>query len=193
MKVKSVTYVGSFGYKQALPRPLGPEFVFIGRSNVGKSSLINTLVGRKNVARTSNTPGKTRTANFYTINDAFCFVDVPGYGYAQVSKSERAQSQKLIATYIATRKALAGVIQLLDVRHAPSAADRDTAEILSESGKALCLVFNKIDKIKRPVVDREIASHLQGLSVDGATVVVPFSSETGAGKRELWAWIQDRL
>jgi GTP-binding protein len=191
MKINTVTYLGSFAYAQEMPAPHGPEIVFLGRSNVGKSSLINTLVGRRNIARTSNTPGKTRTANYYSVNDAFCFVDMPGYGYAQVSKLERAQWQKLIAAYLAERKELRGIVQILDVRHSPSRDDRETAVAVGATGTRLCLVFNKIDKVKKTSVNQRIADHLSVLAVDPQTAVVPFSSETGEGKREMWAWISD--
>jgi GTP-binding protein len=193
MKIKQVEYIGSYGYEQPFPRPLGPEFVFVGRSNVGKSSVINTLVGRKNIARTSNTPGKTRTANFYGINDAFCFVDVPGYGYAKVSKVERARWRKLTDAYLESREVLRGVVLLLDVRHSPSVEDREVSSVLSQSDKPLCLVFTKVDKINKSRVDRQIAKHLQSLSVAGDTAVVPFSAEEGSGKGPLWGWIGELL
>ena len=191
MKIKTVKYLGSFGYAQPLPALQGPEIVFLGRSNVGKSSLINTLVARRNVARTSNTPGKTRTANYYQINEQFCFVDMPGFGYAKVAKSERAQWQKLIAGYLAERAELRGIVQLFDIRHSPSREDREAAVMVSETGKRLCLVFNKVDKVKRASVDQRIADHVSALAVDPHSAVVPFSSETGEGKREMWAWISD--
>ncbi|UCG51140.1 MAG: YihA family ribosome biogenesis GTP-binding protein [Candidatus Latescibacterota bacterium] len=191
MKIKSVTYLGSFGHEQPFPGARGPEIVFLGRSNVGKSSLINTLLGRRNIARTSNTPGKTRTANYYLVDERFCFVDMPGYGYAQRSKTERAQWKKLIRSYLEERDELRGIVQLLDVRHPPSDADKETARLARKTGKRVCLAFNKVDKIKKGSADVKIAGHLQMLAVAHDTAVVPFSSETGEGKRELWAWIAD--
>lgn len=193
VKIKDVAYLGSFGPSEPLPRERGPEIVFLGRSNVGKSSLINALVGKRNLARTSNTPGKTRTANYYRVNDEFCFVDMPGYGYAKVSKAERAQWRKLIALYIAERKTLAGVVHLLDVRHTPSDSDREWTSAVRTAGRRLCLAFNKVDKIRRGDVDRTIAGHLQRVTVHADTAVVPFSIKTGVGRRQLWAWIQDSL
>jgi GTP-binding protein len=189
VKVKSVSYMGSFGDGRSFPRPRGPEIAFMGRSNVGKSSLINTLLGRRNLARTSNTPGKTRTANYYLVNDAFCFVDMPGYGYAQVSKEERGKWRELIARYLGGRDVLRGVVQLLDVRHTPSDADRNMVLAIQDAGRAFCLAFNKVDKIGRGSVEKNIAEHLRALDVDEETAVVAFSSETGEGKRELWEWI----
>ncbi|MEJ2720109.1 MAG: ribosome biogenesis GTP-binding protein YihA/YsxC [bacterium] len=191
MKVRTVTYIGSFADGHPFPAPRGPEIVFLGRSNVGKSSLINTLVGRRGIARTSNTPGKTRTANYYLINEKIYFVDMPGYGYAQVSKQERARWQNLIAVYLAEREVLRGIVQLLDIRHAPSREDRETAATLRQTGRPVCLAFNKIDKVKKSSVDQRIAAHVLLLDVDPASAVIPFSSDTGEGKRELWAWISD--
>ena len=184
MRVSDVKYIGSFGYAQEFPQPAGPEFVFLGRSNVGKSSLINRLLGRKSVARTSNTPGKTRTANFYEINEGLRFVDVPGYGYAKVSRVERARWTKLIAQYLESRATLRGVIHLLDARHPPSADDRKTTERLAGSHRPVCIVFNKIDKLKPGLVDRRIAEHLQHLRATRDTAVVPFSAVSGAGARQ---------
>lgn len=193
MKTRSVTYTGSFASAEEFPKAVGPEFVFIGRSNVGKSAVINTLVGRKNIARTSNTPGKTRTANFYVVNEAFCFVDVPGDGYAKVAKTERAHWQKLTAKYIASRDVLAGIVHILDARHDPSKEDRETARVLREAGRPVCLVFNKVDKVKKRHVERQITESLQALEVDPRTAVVPFSAELGEGRGPLWAWIEELL
>ena len=193
MKIKTAEYVGSFVDPKSFPRDLGPEFVFLGRSNVGKSSLINTLIGRKDLARTSNAPGKTRTVNFYHINEKFCFVDVPGYGYAQVSKVERQEFRGMISGYLDKRKSLKGVVQLLDIRHPPSAEDRETSAALGESAKPVCLVFNKADKIKRHQVDRQIAAHLGDLPTDTGWGVVAFSAETHSGKGMLWSWIEAQM
>jgi GTP-binding protein len=193
VKIKDVTYIGSYASNEALPKALGPEVVFVGRSNVGKSTLINVLVGRRNIARTSNKPGKTRTANFYSVNEAFCLVDVPGYGYAKVSKTERARWHRLISGYLAERDSLAGVVQLLDIRHKPSAEDQSLSQILHELGKPVCFVFNKIDKVKKREIDPRIAGHLDVLTADAKDAVVAFSAETGSGKGAVWAWIDDVL
>lgn len=193
MKIKDVSYKGSFGHEQPFPEESGPEFVFVGRSNVGKSSLINALVNRKNIARTSNTPGKTRTANFYSINGRFLFVDMPGYGYAQVSKQERTRWQQLIANYLERRESLVGVVHLLDIRHKPSVADQETSKMLHASGRRVCVVFNKLDKVKAREIERNIASHLAVLAADKDTAVVPFSAQNGEGRQTLWSWISDCL
>ena len=190
MKIKDLKYIGSYASSQTLPKALGPEVVFVGRSNVGKSTLINALVGRRNIARTSNKPGKTRTANFYSVNETFCFVDVPGYGYAKVSKSERARWRRLIAGYLTSREPLVGVVQLLDIRHDPSTEDQNISEILHDVGKPVCFVFNKTDKVKTREIDSRIVSHLGALTTDERDGVIAFSAETGAGKKAVWAWIE---
>jgi GTP-binding protein len=193
VRVKSVAYIGSFADPEALPRTGWPEIAFVGRSNVGKSSLINTLLGRRGVARTSNTPGKTRTANFFVVNDALCFVDMPGYGYARVSKEERSKWQTLMGRYLAKRDTLRGVVHLLDVRHAPARSDIEFYDELLNAERARCLVFNKVDKISRGSVRQTIAGHLRVLEPGPETAVIAFSSETGEGKNELWSWITNNL
>ena len=193
VRVETVAYVGSFADPSSLPRTEWPEIAFVGRSNVGKSSLINTLLGRRGVARTSNTPGKTRTANFFVVNDALCFVDMPGYGYAQVSKDERSRWRTLIARYLADRETLRGVVHLLDVRHAPARSDVDFFLSLVDAARPCCLVFNKVDKLSRGRVRQTIAGHLRVLEPCPGTAVIAFSSETGEGKRELWSWITNNM
>lgn len=193
MKINSVSYVGSFGDAGSFPSRIYPEIAFVGRSNVGKSSLINSLVGRRNIARTSNVPGKTRTANWYLVNDAFCFVDMPGYGYAKVSRAERSKWRTLIGRYIDEREALRGVVHLLDVRHSPNDGDREMVFAVEKAGKRLCLAFNKVDKIGRGGVRGNIAEHLRALDVARGTAVVAFSSETGEGRDELWGWILESV
>lgn len=127
--------------------------------------------------------------NYYLVNDAFCLVDMPGYGFAQVSKEERGGWKRLIVGYLGQRKELCGVVQLLDVRHTPSDADRDLAALIEDTGKPLCLAFNKTDKLNRPMVGKSIAEHLRALDVAKDDAVVAFSSKSGEGKRELWTWI----
>jgi GTP-binding protein len=193
VRVASVAYVGSFADPGALPRAKWPEIAFVGRSNVGKSSLINTLLGRRGIARTSNTPGKTRTANFYVVNDALCFVDMPGYGYARVSKDERSRWRSLLERYVSRRDALRGVVHLLDVRHSPAASDIEFFAAISGAERPCCLVFNKIDKLGRGSLRQTITRHLRALEPGPGTAVIAFSAETGEGKRELWSWITDNL
>lgn len=193
MKITSVEFVGSFGYPHKLPREARPEVAFFGRSNVGKSSLINTLLGRKGVARISKAPGKTRSANFFRINERFHLVDMPGYGYAKVSKTEKARWTRIYDQYVSDETRRNGFIQLLDVRHDPSEADRESVSRLSAASRPLCLVFNKSDKIKSSQFDRRVREILSQLEADPDAVVVMFSSVTGQGKGELWSWITDVL
>lgn len=193
MVIKSVSLVGSFSDARGFPERGGPEIAFLGRSNVGKSSLINTLLGRRNVARTSNTPGKTRTANYYLVNGAFLFVDMPGYGYARVSKDERARWAALVSRYLAERATLCCAVHVLDSRRTPDVAEREAVASLQETGRRFCLAFNKIDKLTRGAVRKTISGHLCALEVSPDVAVVAFSSQTGEGKRELWRWLAESL
>jgi GTP-binding protein len=193
VKISDVEFIGSFGYPHKLPREARPEVAFFGRSNVGKSSLINTLLGRRGVARISKTPGKTRSANFFRINDRFHLVDMPGYGYAKVGKEERERWTKIFDQYARDDTRNNAIIQLLDIRHDPTQADRESVERLSGTERPLCLIFNKSDKVAKGQVDRRISEILRRLEASPRAVVMPFSSVTGQGKRELWGWITDIL
>jgi GTP-binding protein len=193
MKITSVEFIGSFGYPHKLPREARPEAAFFGRSNVGKSSLINTLLGRRGVARISKAPGKTRSANFFRVNERFHFVDMPGYGYAKVSKAEAARWTKIYEQYVLDDTRKNAFIQLLDVRHDPTEADKESVARLSATARPLCLVFNKSDKIKASQLERRTRHILSQLDADPGAAVVMFSSVTGHGKAELWSWIADVL
>ncbi len=170
-----------------------PEIAFFGRSNVGKSTLINTLLGRRQIARTSKTPGKTRSANYFLINHRFLFVDMPGYGYAKVSKAEKRRWMEIIDRYLESRTGAKGVVQLLDIRREPTPDDREMTMVLQRMGRKVCLVFNKIDKYKRSEIEKRIAENLRAIEVSGDAAVIPFSSVSGVGKRELWQWIEETL
>jgi GTP-binding protein len=193
MKVRDVEYIGSFGYPNKLPREQRPEVAMFGRSNVGKSSLINTLLGRRGVARISKTPGKTRSANFFKINDRFFLVDMPGYGFARASKTEIARWSKIFDQYVADLGRNNALVQLIDVRHDPTSADVDNVRRMSQTGRPLCLVFNKADKVKASQLRTRIGKSLSLLDVSGDAAVIAFSSVSGVGKRELWGWIADSL
>jgi GTP-binding protein len=193
MQVRSVEFVGSFGYPGTLPEDPRPEVALFGRSNVGKSSLINTLLGRLGTARISKTPGKTRAANYFRINDRFFMVDMPGYGYAKVSKAERERFRRLFEQYLEVPKANAALVQLIDARHDPTDLDVAGVERLIDTGRPLCLVFTKADKVSRGSLDKRVGAALRDLGARPDTGVVPFSSVTGQGKRELWAWIETVL
>ena len=166
------------------PDPKLPEVAFSGRSNVGKSSLINALTRRKKLARVSHTPGRTREIHFFAINDRFTLVDLPGYGYARISKARKAEWRPLIEGYLRTSPLLAGVVQLLDVRHAPTGDDEQMLDFLAEVGAPTIVALTKVDKLARAEVGRRVAELTEGLGLD-ADQVIPFSAETGLGRDEL--------
>jgi GTP-binding protein len=166
------------------PEPTMPEVAFAGRSNVGKSSLLNRLIHRKKFARVSNTPGRTREINFFKVNDAFVLVDLPGYGYARISKEKRAEWKPLIESYLRSSPELRGIVQLLDARHDPTDDDRAMLDFLGEIGVPAIIVLTKIDKLsakeRRERVDR--ISKMLGLEEDQTIV---FSAVTGEGRDDL--------
>jgi GTP-binding protein len=170
-----------------------PEIALAGRSNVGKSSLINTFLGRRNLARTSSTPGKTRTINFYAINDGWFFVDLPGYGYAKASKTDRAQWGKFIEAYLTGRRELAGMIQLIDIRHPPMDSDKTMAEWLRHYGLPMLVVCTKADKLSRGQWPKQVKQIRQGLALSEQASAIAFSALTGLGKEELEAWVEARI
>lgn len=193
MQVRSVEFYGSFGYPAGLPEDDRPEVALFGRSNVGKSSLINALLGRRGEARVSKTPGKTRAANYFTINDRFFLVDMPGYGYARAPRTERARFQKLFEQYLDADDRRSAMVQLIDARHDPTVLDLESIGRLRRSRRPMCLVFTKADKVPKSSLRPAIARALQRLDVPADTGVVPFSSVTGQGRAELWAWIESHL
>jgi GTP-binding protein len=166
------------------PEPGLPEIAFAGRSNVGKSSLLNKLIRRKRFARVSNTPGRTREINFFKVNDQFVLVDLPGYGYARISKERRAEWKPLIEGYLRSSPALRGIVHLLDVRHAPTDDDRQMLDFLAEVGVPTVLVLTKIDKLKPKQVPERVVALATELEMD-AEQLIPFSAETGEGRDEL--------
>lgn len=171
------------------PQVVLPEFAFIGRSNCGKSSLINHVLGRTGMARTSAKPGKTRLLHYYLVEDRFYLVDLPGYGYAKVSKEQRAGWRRLFQAYLATEDRPMAVLQLLDARHKPSVLDREVCDWIREAGHPQALAVTKIDKVgttRREARYREIAAALE---VAPHTPFFPTSAVLGTGKREILAWI----
>jgi len=194
MQIRSVDFVGSFGYPTPLPEENLPEVAFFGRSNVGKSSLINTILGRHGVARVSKTPGKTRSANYFRINkNEFLLVDMPGYGYAKVGKDERFRFTKLYDQYVESDDRRSALVQLIDARHPPTDLDRENITRLTETFRPMCLVFTKCDKVSKSALRDVVGRAVKDLDVRPNTGVVPFSSVDGTGKRELWAWIETAL
>lgn len=170
------------------PESTLPEIAFAGRSNVGKSSLLNRLVGRKKMARVSKTPGRTREINFFRVNDHFVLADLPGYGYAKVSKTQKAEWRPLLETYIAKTPQLAGVVQLLDMRRAPSEDDALMLDLLAELGMPTIVVLTKSDKLSRKAVIERADSIARSLLLDPEQTI-PFSAVTGEGRDELAAAI----
>lgn len=186
MKITSAEFIRSAFSRDHWLKEGRPEIAFLGRSNVGKSSLINSLLQRKALARTSNTPGRTQSINFFLINDAFYFADLPGYGYAKVSKAMRADWGKMAEEYLEQRQELALCIQLIDVRHEPTTLDKQLNEWLMHFGKPHIIAATKADKLSSNLL-RKSASVLEK-TFEGARII-PYSSHTGLGRDELWAEI----
>ncbi|TMW71619.1 ribosome biogenesis GTP-binding protein YihA/YsxC [Alteribacter natronophilus] len=193
MKVTEADLVISAGRADQFPPGPFPEVALSGRSNVGKSSFINTILARKALARTSQRPGKTQTLNFYKINDRFHFVDVPGYGYAKVSKKERDAWGRLMETYFETREQLRGVVLLVDVRHKPTEDDRMMYDWLKHHEQKVIVVATKADKISKGKQQKNLAVIKRDLDVAPDDPVILFSSETGLGKDKAWREISDAL
>ena len=162
------------------------EIAFAGKSNVGKSSLINALMNRKALARTSATPGKTQTINFYNVNDIMYLVDLPGYGYAKVSEQEKIKWGQLIERYLNTSKQLKAVFLLIDIRHDPSANDKMMYDWIIAQGYEPIIIATKLDKIKRSQVQKNVKAIKEGLKLRPGTIVIPFSAETKQGREEIW-------
>lgn len=186
MKIKNVELQIVCGITSKLPETDKVEIAFAGKSNVGKSSLINALMNRKSLARTSATPGKTQTINFYNVNDLMYLVDLPGYGYAKVSEKEKIQWGKLIERYLNTSKQLKAVFLLIDIRHEPSANDKMMYDWIVNQGYHPIIVATKLDKLKRSQVQKHVKMIKEGLSLIPGTVVIPFSAETKQGREEIW-------
>jgi len=182
MKISSVEFVGAAAKPGSYPKLSHPEIAFAGRSNVGKSSLINRLLDRK-IARTSSTPGRTQQLNFFTVNQQLTFVDLPGYGYAQVSKQDRQQWQQLIEDYLTQARNLCGVVIIVDIRRGPEDEEAALCDFLTHHQRAFVLVATKCDKLKRSQLVQQqqmIANSLGSISP------LLFSAESGIGKEELW-------
>ena len=186
MVIRSVNLETVCGITSKIPDNPFNEVAFAGKSNVGKSSMINALLNRKSLARTSAQPGKTQTINFYNINDAMYLVDLPGYGYAKASEEVKAKWGKMIENYLHTSKQLKAVFLLIDIRHDPSANDRMMYEWMVYQGFAPIIIATKLDKIKRSQIQKNVKAIREGLKVKPGTVIIPFSSETKQGRDELW-------
>lgn len=189
MKIKSVNLETVCGITSKLPENQLPEIAFAGKSNVGKSSLINGLIQRKSYARTSSQPGKTQTINFYNINEKLYFVDLPGYGYAKVSAEIKAKWGKMIERYLHTSEQLRLVFLLIDIRHEPSANDCVMYNWIIENGFHPIIIATKLDKINRSQVAKHVKVIKNKLEVVPGTPIIPFSAETKQGREEIWELI----
>jgi len=192
MNIKSAEFATSAVRPSQYPPPGRPEIAFAGRSNVGKSSLMNMLLGRKNLVKTSSTPGRTQTINFFLINDQFSFVDLPGYGYAKVPKAVRKSWGPMVERYLKTREELCAVVVILDVRRLPNQGDHDLLAWLRHYKIPAILVLTKADKLKKSKQVKQRSAIARELSTDPFLLTL-FSATTGLGKRELWAAIEALL
>lgn len=190
MIIKSVNLETVCGITSVLPENTRPEIAFAGKSNVGKSSLINALMNRKSYARISATPGKTQTINFYNINEELYLVDLPGYGYARVSEQEKEKWGQLIERYLHGSSQLKAVFLLVDIRHEPSANDKMMYEWVVSQGYHPIIIATKLDKIKRSQVDKHLKMLRTGLSLVPGTKIIPFSSMTKQGRDEIWELVE---
>ncbi len=189
MHVKSARFVISAAKPAQWPSHPGPEVAFVGRSNVGKSSLINTLLGRRRLVKTSGRPGRTQLINFFSINEHFMLVDLPGYGYAKVPKAIQKQWLPMIEQYLLQRSNLKGIVALLDIRHLPSAGDHDLVAWLEHHGLAYQLVLTKADKLSGNGRNNQLRKIAANLAMEPAGLCL-FSAKTGLGKDRLWATIE---
>ena len=193
MVIKEVSLETVCGITSKIPDNQLPEIAFAGKSNVGKSSLINALMNRKSLARTSSQPGKTQTINFYNINHAMYLVDLPGYGYAKVSESERAKWGKMIENYLHKSKQLKAVFLLVDIRHTPGANDKTMYDWIVYQGYRPIIIATKLDKLKRSQVQKALKEVRAGLGLVPGDTVIPFSAQTKQGRDEIWALIDELI
>lgn len=186
MVIKSVNLETVCGITSKLPENDKIEIAFAGKSNVGKSSLINALMNRKNYARTSAQPGKTQTINFYNINDVFYCVDLPGYGYAKVSENTKEKWGKMVERYLKGSCQLRQIFLLIDIRHEPSANDRNMFEWIIYNGYRPVIIATKLDKINRSQIQKHVKMVREGLGMNKEDILIPFSSETKQGLSDVW-------
>ena len=191
MVIRSVNLETVCGITSKIPDNPFNEVAFAGKSNVGKSSMINALLNRKSLARTSAQPGKTQTINFYNVNDAMYLVDLPGYGYAKTSASEKGKWGKMIERYLHSSKNLKAVFLLIDIRHEPSANDKMMYDWIVHNGFDPIIIATKLDKIKRSQWQKHVKMIKEGLKLRPGTKVIPFSAQTKQGREEIWELIDE--
>ncbi len=193
MVIKSVNLETVCGISSRLPENDKPEFAFAGRSNVGKSSLINGLMNRKSLARVSSEPGKTRTINYYNINGAFYFVDLPGYGYAKVEPAEKQAWGRMIENYLRNSRCLKQIFLLADIRHAPSEADKQMARYIRAARFEPVVIATKLDKINRSQRPRQLKQLREGLELSAETPIFPYSALSKEGREEIYTYLEEWL
>ncbi len=193
MIIKNVELEIVCGITSSVPETQLPEIAFAGKSNVGKSSLINGLMNRKSYARTSAQPGKTQTINFYNINEELYFVDLPGYGYAKVNQAVKEKWGKMIERYLVQSKQLKAVFLLIDIRHEPSANDKNMYDWILHNGYQPIIIATKLDKINRSQVQKHMKMIKTGLNMEKGTTIIPFSAVSKQGRDEIYALIDSLL
>lgn len=191
MVIKNVELETVCGITSRLPENQLPEVAFAGKSNVGKSSMINALVNRKALARTSGQPGKTQTVNFYNVNQELYLVDLPGYGFARISQTEKEKWGKMIENYLHSSRQLKAVFLLVDIRHEPGMNDKTMYDWICYQGYEPVIIATKLDKIKRSQVQKQVKLVREGLGTRPETLIIPFSAETKQGREELWQVIEN--
>ena len=193
MVIKKVNLDIVIGVTSAIPQTELPEVAFAGKSNVGKSSLINALMNRKSYARTSSQPGKTQTINYYNINDAMFLVDLPGYGYANANQQVKAKWGKMVEKYLKVSKQLRQVFLLIDIRHDPSANDKMMYDWIVANGYHPVIIATKLDKLKRSQIPKHVKAVRTGLGLEKDDILIPVSSQKKQGIPELWETIEQYL
>ena len=189
MIIKYVSLETVCGVTSRIPENEHMEIAFAGKSNVGKSSLINALMNRKSLARTSGQPGKTQTINFYNVNHTMYLVDLPGYGFAKVPPGEKEKWGRMVENYLHSSKQLRAVFLLVDIRHEPSANDKKMYEWMAYQGYAPVVIATKLDKIKRSQLQKQLKAIRTALAIKEGIPVIPFSAQTKQGRDEIWEWI----
>lgn len=190
MVIRNVSLDIVMGVTSSMPQTKLPEVAFAGKSNVGKSSLINALMNRKSLARTSSQPGKTQTINFYNINDVMHLVDLPGYGYANASEEVKAKWGRMIERYLQKSQQLKQVFLLIDIRHAPSANDKLMYDWIVHNGYRPVIIATKLDKLKRSQVAKSVKIVREGLNLEKEDILIPFSAQTKQGLEQIWETIE---
>lgn len=193
MIIKSAELETVCGITSTLPKNELPEIAFAGKSNVGKSSMLNALINRKSLARTSATPGKTQTINYYNVNKELYFVDLPGYGYAKVAQSVKEKWGKMIEKYLRTSKVLKCVFLLVDIRHEPGENDRTMYDWIVANGFTPVIIATKLDKISKGQIKKQTDLILKTLKAPKSTTIIPFSAETKQGRDEIWDEILKKI